>query len=219
MNSACCTTTQWSIDRTAQPTIEPVTLATAKLFCEYDRNDKDVLFEDYWIPAAREAIETRIGRSLIERRRILYLDGFHGAKSIMLPCPPLAPAGTPPEITYYDTNGDQQTWSTSEWSAVDCGPNALSYIEPKYGYTWPSVRVQPQSVAITFLSGYQDNPLDPETTTGNMVPAKIKVALMLLVYKDLRALDGEVIDVEKNVSSKLPPRIDALGYDPLVWEC
>src|ERR1051326_5268188 len=64
------------VRRKSPPSSEPITLDEAKLFCRVTSDAENSLFEDLWIPAAREAAEIDTERALAQGTFIQVLDSF-----------------------------------------------------------------------------------------------------------------------------------------------
>lgn len=84
----------------------------------------------------------------------MNLDKFPSSvtDALELPWPPLQSITS---ITYYDTDGDEQTWSADEY-AVDI-TTIKGRVRPAYGETWPATRVMMGAVTITYVAGYGDD--------------------------------------------------------------
>ncbi len=151
------------------PTIEPVTLAEVKdhLRIEHTQDDKDI--ENFIMPAARAWCEVFTCRAFIDQTWVLKLFGF-GTTDIVLP---KAPGSSVSSITYLDSNGDSQTWSSSLYTVVNpTGDFAEhSYITPAYGEVYPTTRGVPDDVTITFVAGYG--------TTAASVPVALRQGIRL----------------------------------------
>lgn len=149
---------------TVQPAIEPLTVAEVAddLRCE-SSSDLSAL-----IVAARQYGETVTGRAFITRTLRYTLDAFPCTGIIELPRPNLLAVAS---VQYVDTNGDTQTFSSSDYS-VDTA--ALpGRIILGYGEAWPSIRYQPNAVTIIYTAGYG--------ATADLVPATIKHAMKLRI--------------------------------------
>lgn len=117
------------------------------------------------IVAARQYCETFTGRAFITRTLRLTLDAFPWCENhINLPRPNLL---TVTSVQYVDTNGDTQTFSSSDYSVDTASlPGAIRL---GYGKSWPSTRCQPNAVTITFTAGYGPARSDvPETIRAAM---------------------------------------------------
>lgn len=152
------------------PVVEPLSLSEAKLHCRVDIPDEDALF-DNWIRSAREYVETFTRRALITQTWDWKLDAF--------PCGvielPLANVTTVTSITYVDTAGDTQTWSSSYYqSDLPTGPKAQrARIVPAYAQYYPVTRCQMNAVTVRFIAGYG--------ASADRVPESIKAGMKLLI--------------------------------------
>lgn len=154
------------------PTVEPVTLAEAKAYRRVDGSVENTLIADL-IVAAREVFEGETGRQVLEATWLMDLDRFPtGGAPIEVPRPPLLAVSS---ITYRDSAGTEQTWSSSEY-VVDAyaGPFApCGLIYPAPGYCYPTTRCAPNSVSVTFTAGYG--------TTVDDVPEGVRATIQALI--------------------------------------
>lgn len=147
------------------PSIEPVTLAEAKLHLRVDStSDNDLITE--LISTTRQWCEGYQNRAYIEQSITAKLDSFSDIMS--LPMPPLISVTS---IKYYDTNGDQQTLSSSYYDVDTTSEPGL--ITLAYNQTWPTVRGIHHAIEIIYKAGYGDEASD--------VPEHIKSVIKLLV--------------------------------------
>lgn len=152
------------------PAVEPVTLAEAKAHLRVGLTDDDATITGL-IVSAREYVETFTHRALIAQTWDDKRGGFPCAgEAIWLPKPPLLIA-TPPVITYVDTNGVTQTWSSTLYTVdAPAGPKArAACILPNYGQSYPATRDVVNAVTIRFVAGYG---------AAAAVPSMIKTCLM-----------------------------------------
>lgn len=153
------------------PVSEPVSLSEAKahLRVPSDVTDEDALISGL-ITASREYAESYTGRAIRTQTWDLKLDAFP-CDEIVLPFPPVTSVTS---ISYVDTNGDSQTWSSSYYqTSLPSGPQAAkARIWPAYGQYFPSTRTQMDAVTVRFVAGY---------STVAAVPESIKAAIKLLV--------------------------------------
>lgn len=98
------------------------------------------------IATVRQAAETILKRYLITQTVDLYLDEFP-CWEISLP-----PLQSVTAITYFDTDGVEQTLASNRYLVDNSGKPAR--ITPVYGNVWPSARYQNNAVKIRFLAGY-----------------------------------------------------------------
>jgi uncharacterized phiE125 gp8 family phage protein len=131
----------------AAPSVEPVTLDEAKLHCRVYGTDDDTLITAL-IVSARQQAEARTARVLVTQQWRLDLECFP-ADGIDIPLPPLVSVQS---ITYLDGDGVRQTLVASEYEVItNETPGAVL---PAYGKSWPSCRVTPGSVQVSFTAGY-----------------------------------------------------------------
>ncbi len=171
---------QYALNCSTPPTSEPLTLEEAQLHLRVTDTSEDDLINAL-IKAARNAAETYTNRQLMPATWDLYLDRFPcGMVPIELPRCPVATVGS---ITYLDSDGASQTWSSSDYS-LDI------YSEPAritlaYGESWPAARYVANNIRIRYTAGY---------ATAALVPAPIKQAMLLMIesmYKQRE--DGEAV--------------------------
>lgn len=155
-----------SLKRITDAVIEPITLNEAKDWCRVDTNDENTLIESI-IVAARQWCEVYTHRQFITATWVQVMDGFAGREIQLRICPLVSVTS----ITYLDSSGTQQTFSSSKYR-VD------TYSEPgritlEFGEAWPVSRGVSNDGTITFKAGYGTEP--------SAVPQKIKTAIKLLV--------------------------------------
>jgi uncharacterized phiE125 gp8 family phage protein len=144
------------------------------------------------VAAVRERAEAATGRQLLTATWDLRLDtfpcgvqpfelGLHwsfdriGNMFLDIPRPPLQSVSS---ITYIDTAGQTQTWSSANY-VVDApsGPRGRrGRIAPAYGVVWPFTQAQINAATVRFVAGYG--------ATGAAVPALLRQAQLM----DLAAL-------------------------------
>ena len=130
------------------PAAEPISLAEAKRHLRIDDTSSDTHVAAL-IMAARDHVETYCRRALITRTLDWRLDHFPASGSLYLPSPPLRSVTS---ITYVDTAGATQTWTSTLWTSdIYSEPGR---IQPAYGEVWPSTREQPNAATIRFKAGY-----------------------------------------------------------------
>lgn len=146
---------------------EPVvSLEQAKQHLRVEADDDDVLIATYLAAATQQLdaphgwLGRAIGVQTIEARAA-YFD----LPEWTLPCPPVIEVD---QISYVDPTGTVQTLDPAVY---DVRGNA---VVRGYGKSWPAVRVDSESVRVTYQAGYE------------MVPAPI-VAAILLMTGDLYA--------------------------------
>lgn len=136
------------IRRTTDATVEPVTLAEAKLHLRETlvSTDNDTYIESL-ITAARLACEEAIQRTLITTTWTLTLDGFPDA--IRLPYPRIISVTS---ITYIDEAGDSQVLDPADYIVdTDSEPG---WIVPAVDCTWPTTQDRINAVVVVYTAGY-----------------------------------------------------------------
>jgi uncharacterized phiE125 gp8 family phage protein len=153
------------------------------------------------VSGARQACENFTGRKLITQTLELwaehwYEEGLSRCGRLRLPW---APVSSITSVTYLDTNGAAQTWSSvTGWEAVlpagDFAPRAELY--PRYGTVLPSIRCRPDSIKVRYVAGYG--------ATFATVPARLRQGMLLLIgeaYKN-REVSGEGIVGDTPISAE-----------------
>lgn len=153
------------------PTVEPLSLAEARLARKISGTSLDALLR-MWIAAARRHFEGQTGRQLITATWELWLDAFPVQREIELPIPPLQSVTS---IKYDDAAGDEQTYSTDNYSVIaPSGDHAgRGRVALNANASWPTTVDQPKAVRVRFVAGYGN--------TADSVPEVIKAALLFLV--------------------------------------
>jgi len=177
------------------PTPEPVTLTEAKAHCRVDVSDDDTLITAL-ITAARQHAEAFTHRAIPPQTWDLKLDAFPcGWQSpIVLPMPPTTAVTS---VTYVDTAGASQTWSSSNYTTEFPSGDMASpaRIVPIYGVTWPQTQRVINAVTVRFVAGY--------TTC----PEAIKHGIKLLIGHWYAHRESVVVGT---ISQQLPTAVDAL---------
>lgn len=150
-----------------QPTIEPVSLEEIKEFVQINHSDDDNLLRIKG-QAAREICEKYTRRRFINTVLDLTLDAFPlGEIPIESAASPLVSVAS---ITYTDTDGNAQTWSSANYD-VDTSSDP-GRIAPAFGQAYPATRVVQNAVTVQHTVGYGTDPTD--------VPAAIREAVLIL---------------------------------------
>jgi uncharacterized phiE125 gp8 family phage protein len=149
------------------PTSEPITTAEAKLHLRVE-HDVDNPWIERAITTAQAVVETAVGRKFGSQTWDEKRDGTPCGDTWELPFPPVSSVTS---ITYVDTAGTTQTWSSAQYTVDSpAGDQGLpTRIVPAYGYSWPVVRSVPNAITVRFVCGY---------TT---VPAALKAAMLVLI--------------------------------------
>lgn len=182
-----------TIERLAQPAVEPVTLADFRAHTRSDAGGDDSYVEDILIPAARETCEDLCWRSFIETQWRLTLDEFPAAITVMR-----SRLLSVLSVRYRDTTGAWQTLAATEYQ-VDTRSEP-GRITTAYGKSWPSTYNEMNAVEVNFSAGYGPNAGD--------VPHKTKLAILILAAhwfenRELLTITSMSADVKLSVESLL----------------
>jgi uncharacterized phiE125 gp8 family phage protein len=177
-----------------QPTVEPVSLDEAKLHLRLDDSGEDSLVSAL-ITAARELVETKTGRAMINRYCSQTFESF-GSGLQLQSFPVSAVSG----VTYYDLSGTVTTFPASGYQAMlDMQPATLF---AGVDADWPSTQAgRMLPITATFVAGHG--------ASGTDVPEGMKTAIKLLVahwYRNRESVSpGQMNEVPMAVDSLLWP--------------
>lgn len=138
----------FTLERTVDPTMEPLTLEEVR-----DHLGIDHEFMDAWLDAkiteARGRLEDT-GLACLTQTRRLKLLNWPCRGIITLPYPPLASVSS---IAYTDPNGDSQTWSSADYVVNTAAVPGT--IVPAYDEDFPDIRRQDgvYPITITYVCG------------------------------------------------------------------
>ena len=156
---------RWTLKRTVDPVVEPVTVDDLRQQCRIDSQEEDTLLRSF-ITAAREMVETDTRRALITQTWELKFDAFPCDVIEVRRCPLISVSS----IAYVDTNGTSQTLASTVYS-VDANSEP-GRITLAYQQTWTTTRTQDNAVTMTFTAGYG--------AAATSVPERAKLAIRLL---------------------------------------
>lgn len=121
------------------------------------------------IEAAKEYVERVTGRQLINATWDLILDHFpYSAAPLYLPKNPVSSVTS---ITYLDTDGASQTWSSANYRVATSKEPAT--VSLAYAASYPSTYAVESCVTVRFVAGYG--------TTVPSVPYAIRQAMLMLI--------------------------------------
>ncbi|MBF0358866.1 MAG: hypothetical protein HQL70_09680 [Magnetococcales bacterium] len=157
------------------PTVTPVTLAEAKAHLRVDSAVEDEPITTSILAATGyiDGEDGWLGRSIVTQVWKMMLPGFGSV--IRLPLPPIQSVDS---IKYVDLDGASQTLATDQYALTD------REVRPAYNVSWPSTRVQPDAVTVTFTAGYG---------LAEDVPAAIKAAILLHIGSLYQVRESHVI--------------------------
>jgi len=158
---------RWSLSSSA-PALEPVTLLEMKAHARIDTEDDDTVISGL-IVAARRWVEKFTHRALITQTFTYKIDRFPGPITTVIELP----GGNVQSVTsiaYIDTDGNSQTWASTEYDADLTSEPAL--IGLAYDKSWASIREWGLPITITYVAGYG---LTPST-----VPDELRTAVKMI---------------------------------------
>jgi len=159
---------RWAPAVTVEPTLEPVGLEEMKAHGVYEAADDDALVAGF-IVAARKRVEAMTQRAIMTQTRTYKMSCFPARDDALIELPG-GKVQSVSSIAYTDTNGDPQTWTSSDY-VVDMGWEPCR-IGLAYDASWPSVREWDLPITITYVCGYGDYP-------GN-VPEDLRAAIRII---------------------------------------
>jgi len=184
------------------PAVEPVLVTDENLLTQLAiEADEFAGFLAEKIATARRRAELLTQRQLVTATWRLTLTEFpacadeDGFYSFIVPNPPLASVTS---ITYVGTDGATQTLDSALYQ-VDTSREP-GRVCPAYGEAWPSTRMQPEAVKVTYTAGYG--------ASGAAVPDSAK--------EFIRAYVCWLFEHRGDESMEPPSYLDGL-LDPLLW--
>lgn len=131
-------------------TEKPITLGDAKEHLNITDASRDAEVNAK-LSAATEYCQRNIPghRQFMQATYDVSFAEFPDGETIELPLPPLSSVTS---VKYYDTDGVQQTFSSTKYSTVTPSDDP-GYVELGYGETWPSTRARTDAVTIRFVAG------------------------------------------------------------------
>jgi len=175
--------------KVTDPSVEPISLAEAKIYLKVDDTTEDALIT-LLIKAARIRCEKETGRQLITTVIDHYFDEFPDKDEcydfLLYGCP----VNSITSVKYYDDSDVQQTLANTVY-LLD-GVSAPARVSLMYGQSWPSTSERANAIEIKTSCGYG--------AAGSNVPA----ALIAGMYLHLGHLYENRQDVTKENMNELP---------------
>lgn len=184
--------------QTTAPTTLALTLADAKLQLNVSSTIDDAIITSH-IKAATLMLENRTNRCFVTQTRKLLLQNFGDPQHVRdrYVVIPRSPVKSISSITYVASEGTTTTLPSTDYTASIY--DQPSRIGEAYNATWPSVRYQPNAVAVTYVAGH--------STVSSGVPENIKQAVRMVVshwYRNREAV------VTGTISKEVEYGVDAL---------
>ena len=166
---------------TSAPASEPITATTAKAWLKVEFSDDDTMITNL-IAGARWEIEKSTGIAFFTQTVTDALDVWPEYEEVSNPFAAFHllryPVQSVTSVTYYDSDGVQQTLASSDY-VVDTN-GVFCRISPAAGTSWPGLRNRPAAVTITYITGWSDVADIPEDL-------KTAMQLMLTYFYERRA--------------------------------
>lgn len=178
------------------PSVRPILLEQVKDHLRVTGED-DIAYIDGLISAAVSYVDGprgQLGRALISQTWDWKFDSFPVGDEFCFMLPPLQSVTS---ISYVDTDGNSQTFSSSDYVVDAASDPGRVYLA--YQASWPTIRNQTEAITVRFVAGYGDS--------WNDVPEAIRHALMLLVSHWYEAREPVNIGAAVN---DVPMTVDAL---------
>lgn len=135
--------------------------------------------------AARVAAERFTGRAFITQTWKYYFEDFpYSGKEFQIPKPPLQSVSS---ISYLDSSGNTQTWSSSNYT-VDTDSN-IGTVYPNYGVIYPTARDIEKAITVTFIAGY-GNAEDVPTPIVEAIKLQIQILFEQPIGPDKDSLES-----------------------------
>lgn len=181
-------------------TVLAVTLAEAKLHCRIDITDDDDMVTEM-IGAATQAAEHLMGRALLPQTWELALDAFPDEFELTR-----IPVASVESLKYLDSTGADITLSNTLYKLDAANDFAPARVVPAYATSWPTARLEANSVRLRFVAGY---------AAAADVPNAIKQWIKLQVGAMYEGREGELV-MQGGTAVKLG-FVDALLDRYRVW--
>lgn len=152
------------------PTVEPVTLAQAKLWLKVETGDTaDDALITALIASVRQMAEQKTGRALLGQTWQLTLDAFPEAIELTR-----GPVLSVTHVKFKDTSGVQQTLASQDYTVDTERDDGWAYLVPAYGKSWPETYDDINAVEVRWQAGYDAS--DP-----TKVPEAIRTWMQLML--------------------------------------
>lgn len=185
---------EYALQRVVGPSVEPISLAEARLHLRLDEDftDDDLLIGTI-VQGAREYCEEVLGQALVSQSWKLFMDRFP-AWEIRIPRPPLISIS---HVKYLSPETGEMTTLDADRYDVDVASRPGRITPVRFGW-WPAVAWHTNAVEVLFIAGEGGE---------SSVPARVKLAMKLLVghwYENREHV------VTGTIATELQKSVDAL---------
>lgn len=202
-----------ALEVVSSPVYEPISLAEAREWVRLEADDTaNTAVLRALIKAMREDAENLTHRAFVQRQYRLNLgcwpsDPRWGYR-IELPFPPLASVDS---FKYIDSDGVLQTLASDQYEVHD--ETEPAFIIPAWQVTWPTIRLRPDALQITFTAGYPTGSPADEAGAQQNLPESVRLwmrtKLATLFTQREQLITGTIV-------SKVPRDFTDALLDPLV---
>ena len=187
------TATGYGITEVTAPTAEPLQVSEVRRHLALD----DSYYDDYLsslVQVTRAQVQAHTHRQLVTATYDLKLDALPaGQQTLAIPYGQLQSITS---ISYTDTAGASQTWSSSNYDVSTAREPGT--IRPGHGEVWPVARLEQEAATVRFVSGYG---------AAGAVPQAIKQAMLLLIGHYFNNREQSIVGV---TASEIPQGAAAL---------
>lgn len=150
------------------PATTPVTLTEVKDQLRVEHTDDDTLINRLIsVAVAYTDVQGALGHAMISQKWGQWIDSTPPASVKLI----LGPVIQVNAVKYYDTNGDLQTDTLTNYEVT--GTSFASYVSPKEGFNWPETQDRSDAIRIEYTIGYGETTAD--------IPETLRHALMMLI--------------------------------------
>lgn len=185
---------RYSLTQTGAPSVEPVTVAEAKLFMRVDHSVDDTLIGAL-ITAARLEVENFTHRQLITATWVMRMDMFPPSDQIDVPYPPLQSVTS---LVYNNTSNVATTLTANTDYTIDIY-RTPGRIIPARNTAWPTTYGHINDVTLTYKAGYGDASTN---VPGPLIQAVKMITAHLYEHRE-QFLDGQTQLVKVETAERL----------------